>query len=117
MKKISSGEISASDVSNGLSTRKTARTTTTTTTTAEEESPGADPYGLLEYNDEETLQELVSLPPLYFVIALMQRHGCVLAFLFPLLFINGTSSDTLSEACLNIMLLDQASLSKSKIPC
>ena len=57
MKKISSGEISASSVSNGLSTGRSKSSRTTTTTTEEE---GADPYGLLAYNDEETLQELVS---------------------------------------------------------
>lgn len=53
MKKISSGEISASTVTNGLSTRKTARKMD------ENNEENADPYGLLEFNDEESLQELV----------------------------------------------------------
>ena len=56
MKKISSGEISASTVTNGISTRKPARKTNENN--EEEEN---DPYGLLEFNDEESLQELVSV--------------------------------------------------------
>ena len=59
MKKISSGEISASTVSNGLSSRKSVRKTESSDSS---EQAGGDPYGLLEFNDEESLQELVSPP-------------------------------------------------------
>ena len=55
MKKISSGEISASTVTNGISTRKSARKTN------ENNDEENDPYGLLEFNDEESLQVLVSV--------------------------------------------------------
>ena len=53
MKKISSGEITTSSITNGISARKT----TVKTETVEE---SGDPYGLLEYKSEDALQELVS---------------------------------------------------------
>jgi hypothetical protein len=59
MKKISSGEISASSVTNGSATRKSIKK-------VESIEDSGDPYGLLEYNDEETLQELVSFYKFYF---------------------------------------------------
>ena len=59
MKKISSGEISASSISNGSSTRKSIKK-------VESIEDSGDPYGLLEYNDEESLRELVSFYLLFY---------------------------------------------------
>lgn len=54
LKKISSGEIKSSSITNGLSTRKPIKKT-------ESIEESSDPYGLLVYTTEDALQELVSI--------------------------------------------------------
>ena len=54
LKKISSGEKSSSKLTNDINSRKSIKKTVT-------DVEGDDPYGLLEYTSEQSLQDLVSV--------------------------------------------------------